>query len=182
MEQTRTRIARSHPGRVSVFVAALSLALVAMRLAWVQHEIDTAPVVVGALSDSGYTPPDTFGHGTLIAPDGFTGWVIFDRPHVSGQVEKVCAQSVVPPADVDVDFLHIGGEWIKLRTGRATLTDMDGQALTVEPETTLWRGAITSDTAFAVRSPDPRLSPEDSVRQTSLGPSIALGLSSATAA
>ena len=125
-----------------------------MRLAWVQHEIDTAPVVVGALSDSGYTPPDTFGHGTLIAPDGFTGWVIFDRPHVSGQVEKVCAQSVVPPADVDVDFLHIGGEWIKLRTGRATLTDMDGQALTVEPETTLWRGAITSDTAFAVRSPD----------------------------
>ena len=68
-----------------------------IRLNAVEKEIANAPVIITDLAESGYTAPGAYGHGRLEIDKGGEAiveslWIIYDRPHESGKVQKVCAQ------------------------------------------------------------------------------------------
>ena len=137
--------------RVIAFSIFALIFVLTARFAFVEYQINTAELVPGDLSDSGATDPGAFGHGTLTAPKGWNGWVLFDVPTEEGQVRKACTRGVPKVEGADVDFVVLDGKWHKLRTGHLSISEA---GRTVEPTTTLWRNLIRSDVLFPVARPD----------------------------
>lgn len=162
-------------------VLALIGVVAAARLALVQHRINSAPVIPGDLSDSGYTPPGAYGHGSMEASDRFAGWVLYDLPTPDGRVRKVCAQGAVTESRADIDFVTLDGRWNKLRSG--TLVRGEDSRWRAEPEFSTHGRILRSRLLFNIDRPDApyrakilwaklrhgTLSPRDYVRATLAG-------------
>ena len=155
-----------------IFVMIIAIFL---RLNAVKKEIANAPIIITDLSESGYTAPGIYGHGNLKIenPDetkALPFWIIYDQPHPSGKVQKICAQILPENKGVDIDFFFWNGNWFKIRSGQVTLSE-DGWI--GNPEKHKWRGFISSKLVFDVRHPDMpyRLKIlSDKIRYASLSP------------
>jgi len=140
----------------SVLIIFAVIIAIFIRLNAVKKEIANAPIIITNLSESGYTPPGVYGHGDLdfAKPDEIKPgplWVIYYQPHVSGKVQKVCAQILPDNSNPDIDFFFWDGAWYKIRSGQVTLSDRSWVA---SPQAHKWRGIISSKLVFDVRRPD----------------------------
>lgn len=136
--------------KIIVVLAVLFTALFA-RYSWVQNEIDSLPIDITEYANSGYTPPDVYGHGDLISDDGTFDWYIYDISDPEFNVRKACVYSVQPQPDWDIDFIYAEGQWYKLRSGLGRISQ-DG--FTAEPATQKWNGFFNTRMTFPVRKPD----------------------------
>ena len=65
-------------------------------------------------------------------------------------MKKVCTFDVKPEDDWDVDFIYYKGQWHKLRSGTAMITEHE---LRTTPKTNKWKNLITTQLSFPVRRP-----------------------------